>query len=103
MIHYYGVTQQGAYHIKNNIICQDHHAVKVLGEHFSVAAVADGLGSELYSDVASKIAAEKSIDYVCKNINEGSSAEDIIKIIKFICIEANRRNAYDQKIHRSQQ
>lgn len=82
MIHYYGVTQQGAYHIRNNIICQDHHAVKVLGEHFSVAAVADGLGSELYSDVASKIAAEKSIDYVCQNINEGSSAEDIIKIIK---------------------
>ena len=82
MIHYYEVTQQGAYHKKNSIVCQDYHAVKVLGEHFSVAAVADGLGSEIYSDVASKIAAEESVDYVCQNLNEKSTTEDIIKTIK---------------------
>ena len=25
MIYAYGVTQQGAYHIKNNVVCQDAH------------------------------------------------------------------------------
>ena len=60
MIYYYGVTQQGTYHIEHDLVCQDAHYCKVINDHFAIAAVADGLGSEKYSDVASKIASKTS-------------------------------------------
>lgn len=82
MIYSYGVTQQGAYHIKNNTPCQDAHAFKRISGRFAVGAVADGLGSELYSDIASKIAAEKSLEYCCEHITEASEADAILTAIK---------------------
>ena len=54
MIFHYGITQQGHYHIKNNLPCQDAHEFKLISDNFAIGAVADGLGSELYSDIASK-------------------------------------------------
>lgn len=82
MIHHYGVRQQGAYHIKNNIVCQDAYHIQYINERFAIAAVADGLGSELYTDVASQIAAEKSVAYCVENIPATAKEEDILKTIK---------------------
>lgn len=82
MIYSYGVTKQGHYHIKNNIICQDSHCIKQIGEHFAIGAVADGLGSEKYSDIASKIAVENSVLYCTENINDDLSADKILEIIR---------------------
>ena len=82
MIYTYAVTQQGDYHVKHNTVCQDAHCVKILGDHFAVAAVADGLGSEMHSDIAAKIAAETSVDYCAKNICANDGDVEILSVIK---------------------
>ena len=68
MIYAYGVTQQGAYHVKNNVVCQDYHKIIKCSENMIIAAVADGLGSEEHSDVASKTASELSTEYCSDHI-----------------------------------
>ncbi len=82
MIYAYGLTQQGAYHIKQNMVCQDSHNIIKFGEDMIVAAVADGLGSEQYSDIASRLAADISTNYCAENIQHSSSDEDILDIIQ---------------------
>ena len=81
MIYTYGITLQGAYHIKNDIVCQDAHEIKNCGNDLVIAAVADGLGSEIHSDIASKIAAEMSTGYCEQNITQNKTAEEILDII----------------------
>ena len=82
MIFSYGVTQQGYYHIKNNTPCQDAHEFKLVNDKIAIGAVADGLGSELYSDVASKIAASESVKYCSENIAFPNEIESVLAIIK---------------------
>lgn len=82
MIYSYGVTQQGHYHIKNNIVCQDAHALLKISDNLCFAAVADGLGSEQYTDVASKIASNAVIDYCKAHIDETTANENILTEIK---------------------
>ncbi len=82
MIYTYGVTQQGHYHIKNNIVCQDYHFIEKISDNLCFAAVADGLGSELYTDIASKIAATSVVEYCKKNISENSSDDEILSILQ---------------------
>lgn len=81
MIYAYGITQQGTYHVKNNIVCQDAHNIIKCGDFMVVAAVADGLGSEEHSDVASKIAANRSTRYCVENICEDTTDEAILGIL----------------------
>lgn len=82
MLYSYGVTRQGTYHIEKDLVCQDAHYCEILGDHFAIAAVADGLGSELYSDVASKIAAEQSVLFCKERITEETGEAEILAIIK---------------------
>ena len=79
MIYAYGITVQGTYHIKNDLVCQDFHKIIKKDENIVIAAVADGLGSEKYSDVASKIAAEKAVSFCAENIK--GSDENILEMI----------------------
>ena len=44
--------------------------------------MADGLGSSKHSDVASKIAANSSVEYCADNIRKGMKDSDILKIIQ---------------------
>ena len=81
MIYAYGITQQGTYHVKNNVVCQDSHSIIKCGDLMVVAAVADGLGSEEHSDVASKIAAKMSTDYCAKNIHNDTSDEAVLGVL----------------------
>ena len=55
MHRYVTANMAGPYHIKNNIVCQDSYCVKKTNENITIAAVADGLGSE-----NSQISAQKS-------------------------------------------
>lgn len=82
MIYHYGITQQGAYHVDKNIVCQDAHKFKLINNDFAIAAVADGLGSELHSDVASKTAVQHSVDFCTEKINGNENDEKIIDIIR---------------------
>lgn len=78
----YGITQRGDYHVKNNTVCQDAHFIKKINDNFIIGAVADGLGSEKHSDVASKIASEISVNYCAQNISESCDESTILSIIK---------------------
>jgi len=90
MIYCYGVTLPGTYHIKNGIVCQDAHSIEKCGDDLVIAAVADGLGSEIYSDVASKIAAALSAGYCKEHITQASSADEIIDVISISFAIAQR-------------
>ena len=82
MIYHYGTTQQGTYHVEKGIVCQDAHNFKLINEHFAIAAVADGLGSESHSDIASQTAVKISVEYCATNIQENDSEEKILSTIK---------------------
>lgn len=82
MIYSYGVTKQGHYHIKKDLPCQDAHLFKRLNDSFAIGAVADGLGSELYTDVASKIAVKEAVAYCEEKITETSGEEEILSVLK---------------------
>ena len=82
MIYTYGITQQGAYHVKNGIVCQDAHNIIKRDDSFVIAAVADGLGSEEHSDVASRLAVKTSAEYCSEHISDDCSEEQILSIIR---------------------
>ena len=81
MIYTYGITQQGLYHKKNNTVCQDAHKIIKCNDSYVIAAVADGLGSEKYSDVASQMAVNIATDYCSKNIKV-EHADAVLNVIK---------------------
>lgn len=78
----YGVTQQGIYHVKKNLVCQDSHAIIKCSDNMAIAAVADGLGSEEHSDVASRIAADFSTAFCAEHLTEDSPEDEILNTIK---------------------
>ena len=83
MIYSYGVSMVGGtYHKKNNIPCQDSHHIVKCGNNLTVAAVADGLGSAIHSEVGSKIAATESVKYCAQKIANLSKTDDILGVIK---------------------
>ena len=81
MMYSYGTTQQGPYHVQKNIVCQDFHYIKKVSEDCVIAAVADGLGSESHSDVASKIAATESVEYCVANLPSELTEENASQVI----------------------
>lgn len=81
MMYAYGITQRGAYHEQKGTVCQDAHNIIKCGKNMVIAAVADGLGSEDYSDIASRIAVATATKHCEKNIYTESTDEDILRII----------------------
>lgn len=82
MIYTYGITQQGTYHVKHGIVCQDSHNIIKCADSYAIAAVADGLGSEEHSDIASQMAARISTEYCAEHIKDDHSEEQILDVIK---------------------
>mgnify|MGYP004555228747 CR=1 FL=1 len=82
MIHTFGISQQGKAHVRNNIVCQDAHYFKIIDEGICIASVADGLGSEKFSDIASKIASKSVVDYCVDKIGIDLEVKDILIILK---------------------
>jgi hypothetical protein len=90
LIYSYGITEQGAFHIRNNIVCQDAHEIIKCPNGIAIAAVADGLGSEKHSDIASKIAVKVSTKYCADHIENGASVEKVLEIIRSSFFSAQR-------------
>lgn len=82
MIYAYGVTQRGTYHIQKEIVCQDAHRIVKCGDSCAIAAVADGLGSEEHSDIASRLAVELAVDYCAKQLDSAVTDEQLLDIIR---------------------
>ena len=82
MIYAYGITLDGKYHVKNNIPNQDAFKIVKCNKNTVIAAVADGLGSAEHSDIASKLAVEKSVAHCEKNIPHTKSKDELLPIIK---------------------
>ena len=81
MIYNYGFTKRGLAHIKSDTVCQDAHKIICKNNGVNVGAVADGLGSELYSDIASHIAVDVVVDFCAANIDIESSESDILEVL----------------------
>lgn len=82
MFYSYGASQQGTDHIKNGIVCQDSHKIAKLEEWGAVAAVADGLGSELYSDIASRIAVDVAVGYCADALKRDFPESEVLKVLE---------------------
>ena len=78
MIHGYKVTQQGEYHKKHNLVCQDFGSFNIVSDKVAIAAVADGLGSELYTDVAAQLAVECVLKYCEEHLSDETDYKDVI-------------------------
>ena len=88
MISFYNASMAGPYHIKNNLPCQDSCFVTVRKDGTAVAACADGLGSERFSDVGSRIAARVSVEYCAEHFSKNMDTEAVSKLIKTAFINA---------------
>lgn len=82
MIYTYGVTQQGAYHIKEGLVCQDAHRIVKRSDRFAIAAVADGLGSERYTDVAACIAVQVSTAHCAAHIADDDAESAVLSVMR---------------------
>lgn len=82
MIYSYGFSIKGKAHENHDIVCQDSNYLKIINDRICVAAVADGLGSEIHSGIASDIACHTSVEYCSNNIELDMGAEKILSIIK---------------------
>lgn len=71
----------GPYHINHNIECQDSYDYEVISDNLIIAAVADGLGSCKHSAIGSSISTKRCVQYCKDNYKEGSSKEEIKKIL----------------------
>lgn len=91
MIYAYGVTQRGTYHIKSNLVLQDAYKIEKYSKNVCIAAIADGLGSEEHSDIASSLVVETVSQYCKMNIKMRSSDEDIINEIRNSFFWAQKR------------
>jgi len=84
MIYKYSVSESGTDHIKNGVPCQDYCHIAKCSKDIVIAAVADGLGSALYSDVAAKKAAEVSVNYCKEKIALLDNLENINTVLTII-------------------
>ena len=81
MLYLCGATQQGRYHAKKNQVCQDAYQWARCSDRLAVAAVADGLGSELHAEIASRLAADLSVQYCAERVKESTPDEEVLHII----------------------
>ena len=78
---YYGMSLIGSSHIKKGSVCQDSSKAQKLINGWIVAAVADGVGSAKYSDIASKIAVDTVIQICNNRINKHTKMDELKSII----------------------
>jgi hypothetical protein len=82
VIYTYGVSLPGTDHIENGIPNQDSYEIAEYSDTLVIAAVADGLGSAEFSDIASKIAVQKSVEYCEKNIRGAKDGAKLLDVIE---------------------
>lgn len=88
MIHFYSACMAGPYHIDNNIPCQDSRYIKQRDDGVTVAACADGLGSELYSDIGSQLGSYTAVAYCAEHYEPNMTTEEVLRLIKVSFVNA---------------
>lgn len=81
MIRAYGISEVGAHHVREDMVCQDASRIVRIDDDKVVAAVADGVGSEMYSQIASDIAVRVTTDFCAGEISTVSDENVVIDII----------------------
>ena len=81
MIQTYGFSIVGSSHLKNGVKCQDANKTIKLENNITIAAVADGVGSCKYADVASSIAVDVSVR-VCSDEIKANHSCDLLNVIE---------------------
>lgn len=83
MLHVYGASVVGPWHVKSGVPCQDAHAFWVSGDGcLAAAAASDGLGSERFSDIGSKTASEAAVAYCRDHATAGASPKETLKVLR---------------------
>jgi len=90
MIYVYGFSAEGSSHSNNRVGCQDANKFCSTGNGWIVAAIADGVGSCKYSDVASSIAVEVSVRVCIDEIKKDGDKCDLLKVIEKAFTQAER-------------
>lgn len=83
----YKSNMAGPYHVESGLPCQDSFAIHQ-DENYSVLAVTDGLGSELYSDVGASVAAQTAVAYCSEHLMVGMQFDDIKKVMNNALVTA---------------
>lgn len=83
MLHTYGASVVGPWHAEAGVPCQDSNASWVSEDGtLAAAAVSDGLGSELHSDVGSEVASRVAVDYCAEHARPGADARETIEVLR---------------------
>ena len=83
MLGYYAISLTGTAHLSDeNGICQDASGCRILENGMLVAVAADGLGSSLHSDIASKAAVNTVMTYVSENLPPAWYEEEVIRVLR---------------------
>src|SRR3972149_4660803 len=88
-----GASVQGTRHIKISLPCQDAHACKALGDSILVAAVADGLGSAIYAQAGSQLAAASAVNFVEQELTQAIPGDETawIQLVRDCFLTARAR------------
>jgi serine/threonine protein phosphatase PrpC len=90
MIRSYGFSSVGSSHLNKGAGCQDANNCVLTRNGFVVAAIADGVGSCKYSDVASSIAVDVSVRVCVDEIEKGGATCDLLEVIEKAFTQAER-------------
>lgn len=82
MIYTYGFSQTGKSHEKKMTVCQDANCFQNINNEIGIAAVADGLGSQIHSDIGSSIAAQTVVEYCSGKIRKDLGQQEILDILR---------------------
>lgn len=77
----YAVNLPGPSHIDQGIPCQDSYEI-AFSDGAAIAAVADGVGSERYSDLGSAIAAKEVVEACKQNLPSCTSEQDVLDMMR---------------------
>lgn len=80
---FYGKSVIGDLHIERGTVCQDYSKAVILTNGWCVAAVADGVGSAKYSEVASRIAVETVMKICYRDLTDSAFDAEYVKRILF--------------------
>jgi len=90
MIFTYEYSSVGSSHVNKGIGNQDSKKVALIENGWVIAAVADGVGSCKYADVASSIAANSSVQVCIDEIKSSGDNCDLLEVIEKAFVQAER-------------
>lgn len=83
MLHTYGASVVGPWHAEAGVPCQDSNASWVSEDGaLAAAAVSDGLGSELHSDVGSEVASRVAVGYCAEHARPGADPQETLEVLR---------------------